>query len=68
MFVKPPLYIYLTSLSHFLKCSVFAMPLDCDRMPEQVDHCLHPKPGRHCYFERADICWMGERGSFQRND
>lgn len=46
---------------------VFLVSLDCNRMPEQVDHSLHPN-GSHCYFKRADICWIGERGSFQRND
>lgn len=46
---------------------VFLVSLDSNRMPEQVDHSLHPN-GSHCYFKRADICWIGERGSFQRND
>lgn len=46
---------------------MFLVSLDCNRMPEQVDHSLHPN-GSHCYFKRADICWIGERGSFQRND
>jgi len=46
---------------------VFLVSVDCNRMPEQVDHCLHPNGG-HCYFKRADICWRAERGSFQRND
>lgn len=46
---------------------VLLVSLDCNRMPEQVDHSLHPN-GSHCYFKRADICWIGERGSFQRND
>lgn len=46
---------------------VFLVSVDCDRMQEQVDHCLHPNDS-HCYFKRADICWRVERGSFQRND
>lgn len=46
---------------------VFLVSVDCNRMPEQVDHSLYPN-GSHCYFKRADICWRAERGSFQRND
>lgn len=46
---------------------VFWFLVDCNRMPEQVDHSLNPT-GSHCYFKRADICWRAERGPFQRND
>lgn len=49
------------------KSLVFLVSVNCNRMPEQVDHSLHPN-GSHCYFKRADICWRAERGSFQRND
>lgn len=45
---------------------VFLVWVDSNRMLEQVDHFLNPN-GSHCYFERADICWRVERGSFQRN-
>lgn len=49
------------------KSLVFLVSINCNRMPEQVDHSLHPN-SIHCYFKRGDICWRAERGSFQRND
>lgn len=69
-----PLYAKKTKTLHksellFKDCEslVFLVSVDCNRMPEQVDHSLNPN-GSHCYFKRADICWRAERGSFQRND
>lgn len=66
---KPPKKPLHKSELLFKDCEslVFLVSVDCNRMPEQVDHSLHPN-GSHCYFERADICWRAERGSFQRND